>query len=100
MFTEVLHRLPDGSEVWHRDLPPGALFDSWWMPEGWKTGGEALTLVLPDLRPWNMDGPASSGGRWTRTGTPPKVTARPSILSGEGPSSYHGWLTDGVLTVC
>ena len=40
------------------------------------------------------------GKGWTRTGTPPKVTANPSIGLGKvdgGGWAYHGWLTNGFL---
>jgi hypothetical protein len=45
---------------------------------------------------WMVDGTASNGPGWTREGKPPKVTARPSILT----PRYHGWLTDGFLVRC
>jgi hypothetical protein len=43
---------------------------------------------------WTIDGLASSGGRWTRTGEAPNFTVTPSILT----PKYHGYLTAGVLT--
>jgi hypothetical protein len=46
---------------------------------------------------WNIDGRSTGGGYWTRTGTPPKLTVRPSILIGR---AYHGFLTDGKLIQC
>jgi len=87
-----------------RTLPPGAMYWAPWEapdergPEG--LGG--LVVTLPDGSPWNIDGAAWRSGEqrvpraWTRTGTPPLVTARPSILT----PTYHGWLTDGVLSHC
>jgi hypothetical protein len=54
-----------------------------------------LMVALPDGEFWMVDqrfrGKASG---WTVTGSPPAITARPSIVS----DGYHGWLTDGVLS--
>ncbi|MDE2102990.1 MAG: hypothetical protein KGL39_37445 [Patescibacteria group bacterium] len=60
--------------------------------------GRALIVVLPNNDWWWIDAPATRppGNKWTRTGTPPKVTATPSIDMG-GPDPWHGYLTDGVL---
>ena len=91
-----------------KQLPAGAMFDARWDTRK-GPDGVALVVVLPspsedegkrDARPhfWHVDGTASSGGHWKRTGdpktNPPTVTATPSILS----SDYHGYLRDGVLT--
>jgi hypothetical protein len=77
--------------------PAGAMWIADWIPKGdaW-TGpdGRCLMLRLPDGHDWMIDGPSRSGGKWERTGEPPQITARPSILS----PGYHGWLTDGVLS--
>lgn len=77
--------------------PAGAMWVADWVEpgDGW-TGPDGLCLMLrlPDGHDWMIDGPARSGGGWTRTGTPPQITARPSIAS----PRYHGWLTDGVLS--
>lgn len=71
---ERIYRERGGAREWgQRDLPVGAVFDSWWMPDNWKhADGRAITVVLPDLRErdehyvydargafWNVDGPAS-----------------------------------------
>lgn len=75
--------------------PPGALWEAPWFADMWHgSDGRCYVVRLPDGTDWVVDGPATSGGGWTRTGTPPHITARPSILS----SRYHGWLTDGVLS--
>lgn len=50
-----------------------------------------------------IDAPSPNGSKWTRTGTPPILTARPSILAGrdsQGNRLYHGFLTDGILESC
>lgn len=67
-----MYRERAGEREWSQEtLPPGAVFDSWWMPQNWKhADGRAITVVLPDLREgrehydarssfWNFDGPAS-----------------------------------------
>lgn len=79
-----------------RAAPTGAMWDAPWLAEFWHgSDGRCLMLRLPDGHDWTIDGPSRNDGTgWTRTGTPPKITARPSILS----PNYHGWLTDGVLS--
>lgn len=104
---EQLYALPDGRECsTHlrltarkdpRAAPPGAMWVADYVPPGddWSgPDGRCLFLRLPDGTDWMIDGPARNGGGWTRTGEPPKITARPSIAS----PGYHGWLTDGVLS--
>lgn len=91
---------PDTGEIiQQRDLPPGAMFDCFWhkvFPDHIGSDGRSLCVVLPPggLNVWCIDGPASSGGHWTRSGEPPDITASPSILTG----TYHGFLQSGVLT--
>lgn len=73
----------------------GAMWHAPWMFDAWHgPDGLALHLRLPDGHNWFIDGPARSGEHWTRTGVPPRISARPSIFS----PGYHGWLTDGVLS--
>jgi len=84
---------PDGRLYTTRNAPPGAMYDAtWWNHPG--PDGITLAIVLPpqggdDI--WMPD-----DGRWTRTGTIPKVTCSPSILT----PRYHGWLRDGFLEEC
>lgn len=78
------------------EVQPGMLWDAPWLLDmGWAgPDGRSLVLALPDGGQWTIDGPSSNGPGWTRTGEPPHITTRPSILS----TRYHGWLTDGVLS--
>jgi hypothetical protein len=99
LFYAALHRLPDGQETTLHDAPAGAMWDAAWLADHWHgADGRCLMLKLPDGSEWVIDGPAGNApGKipgWERTGTPPLITARPSILS----PGYHGFLTDGVLT--
>ena len=94
--VEQLYRRADGGEEYTlRTVPPGAMWDAWWYP--WKgDDGRSLCVALPPdggLDYWAVDGPSTDGGRWTRTGVPPLVTANPSILT----PRYHGFLRDGEL---
>lgn len=95
----TLYRLPGGRETTLRDAPAGAMWDAFWLA-GIKPyldrspDGRVLVCMLPDGREWIIDDAASNGPGWTRTGTPPLVTATPSILTPD----YHGFLTGGVLT--
>jgi hypothetical protein len=95
-------RNPETGEVRpnQEDWGPGAMFDASAWNEHWAKrtpDGICWGVVLPpggrgDI--WIIDGKASSGGYWQRSGRPPMLTVTPSILS----SRYHGFLTDGVLS--
>lgn len=83
--------------------PAGAMYYADWMSSV-GPDGHCLIVITP-YGPWNVDGgfliPAA--GNWTRTGTPPRVTARPSIGQGQKPDgswTYHAFLTDGQLVDC
>jgi hypothetical protein len=86
--------------------PVGAMYFADWL-HGRGPDGHCLIVVTPH-GPWNVDGGFQwpSAGKWTRTGEPPRVTARPSIgQGGKGPNggppwSYHAFLTDGALEDC
>lgn len=78
--------------------PAGSMWDAWWnhtdSDRSWAgADGLSLCVMLPDGVDWCMD---IAGHTWTREGTPPNVTARPSILS----PGYHGFLTNGALESC
>jgi len=83
---------PDGTPA----APPGAMWDAPWLSFWRGSDGRSLTVRLPDGRDWSIDGPSSRTGDpgWTRSGTPPMITAQPSILT----ERYHGFLQAGVLT--
>lgn len=98
---EIRYRADDGREWNSRDLPIGAMFEIHWHFREWVgPDGKSLFVVLPPGRSsslvdhWMIDGPASSGGRWTRTGIPPNINVTPSILT----DKYHGFLQNGMLT--
>ena len=79
-----------------RDAPVGAMWYARWQfhlgPDG-----KSLYVVTPGGE-WCIDSPANNSKTpWTRSGIPPKITARPSILIGD---RYHGFLTEGVLESC
>lgn len=91
--VQWLYRLPDGREVAEHELPVGAMR----IEDGeHRMGreGQHVIVTLPGALHWDVDGPSRQGGLWDRTGTPPNVTASPSILV----PGYHGWLRAGVLT--
>jgi hypothetical protein len=104
VFVEWLYRHPQtGALVIESEFPLGAM---WWVdhyPASFDSklhaergGGPHLFVKTPG-GPWDIDAKSSNGDGWTRTGTPPHITAHPSILI-EG--RYHGWLKDGVLSPC
>lgn len=85
-------RADTGEEFPLGDAPTGAMFDAWWQPDGWRgPDGLHLNVRLPCGHDWPVDGPASSGGRWERTGEVPAVSVTPSIACGAAPP-YHGFL--------
>lgn len=93
-------RQDTGEETTLRDAPPGAMWDAPWLPESHRgPDGRALVLMLPCNLEWTIDGPATNGPGWTRTGEPPNITANPSIgkLDKDGKWLYHGWLRNGGL---
>jgi hypothetical protein len=102
-----IYRGPDGGEYTFKTMPIGAMFyddDCRHADTCKRPDGRCLVVKVPgrngagEMRGmlWPIDHPSTGGGAgWTRTGTPPNVTASPSInYEGE----YHGWLQNGVLT--
>lgn len=99
LFHDRLYRRGDTGEVIAElDAPPGAMWYSDWR-DGRGPDGHALTVRTP-VGDWCPDGPSSDGGTWTRTGSIPHVTVRPSILIKNGRGEYHAFLTSGVLEEC
>jgi hypothetical protein len=103
VFQEHLYHRPGvDEELTLRDPPHGAMWDCTWFPtDSMGPDGKCLCIMTPGGQ-WMPDLPSSDGKPWTRTGTVPKITVRPSILinaRGNWPG-YHGFLTDGVLVDC
>lgn len=100
----TLYRRSDTGElIVLEDAPPGAMWYADWYSDTWKGPDGRCLVVKTPAGEWVADAPSSNGTGWTRTGTPPKVTARPSIgqkkLDGPG-WRYHGFLTNGQLVEC
>jgi len=105
-FLQRLYRRSDtgGLETLHRP-PAGAMWYADWMD--WMSAkgpdGRCLYVQTPG-GPWSPDMPSTDGSPWKRTGTPPNVTASPSIgikhRDGRSGWRYHGWLRDGKLVEC
>lgn len=94
-----LYTRPDtGAQLTLREIEPGMMFDAEWYLDAddpWAgPDGRSLVARLPDGTDWAMDAPSKSGGKWERSGEPPRIAVRPSIAS----PGYHGWLTDGILS--
>ena len=49
-------------------------YTDWAASFGLGPDGKALAVRLPSGHDWTIDAPSSSGGFWTRTGTPPTVS--------------------------
>jgi hypothetical protein len=102
ILTYRVWRAEDGREFSddRGNPPPGAMRRLWWMEglEGYGgPDGKVYSVITPDGHDWIMDGPASNGEAfkpgWMRTGTPPLITATPSIQTGK----WHGYLRNGEL---
>jgi hypothetical protein len=87
-----------GEQLTLSEARPGMIWDAEWLldfDDPWAgPDGRCLMCRLPDGSDWCIDGPSRSGGKWTRTGEPPRLTVQPSIAS----PGYHGFLVDGVLS--
>jgi hypothetical protein len=87
-FT-ALWKTPDGEILDFRKLKVGAI---------WKHPTRGITVKLPGfsgMNGWAMEQEGSPGNRWTVTGEIPNVTATPSVNC---VGTYHGWVTNGVVT--
>lgn len=96
-----IYRLPDGREFifrgsWGKAAPVGAMARAEWADEWGDNRGEAWQISLPDGHEWITTQPASGGGYWTVTGTPPNITVSPSIFCNP-PNGWHGFIRDGQL---
>ena len=96
-------RLPDGAEfTWWgsfgRTVPPGTMVRADWYDEyaHHPQGVESWLIALPDGGEWITSSKASGGGYWTVTGTPPNITASPSIFH-NAPKGWHGFVRNGEL---
>lgn len=97
-----LYKRSDSSELTTLgDAPVGALYDSGTFKDvdGYQRNGDGISLVCKTpAGEWLLDGPASNGPGWTRTGTPPDIDVTPSIGIGS-PMRMHGWLRNGWLEI-
>lgn len=96
-------RLPDGTEFvfwgsFGRSAPPGTMLRAEWYDEfsDHPDGIESWIISLPDGGEWITSQRASGGGYWTVTGTPPLITASPSVWH-NSPKGWHGWVRNGEL---
>lgn len=89
------------------DAPAGAMWHADWLRE-FKRFAERATpdghilIVRTPVGDWNIDGPSKNGPGWTRTGTPPNITANPSIAMSDenGKCTFHAWMRNGYLVEC
>lgn len=99
---DEIYRLPDGAEfVFRRSLgqcaPAGTMIRAGWYDEYAQRPGESWLIALPDGGDWITTQRAiPGGGYWDVTGTPPLITATPSIFH-NAPTGWHGWVRDGRL---
>lgn len=101
---ENLYRRTDTGETFLLgQAPPGAMYYADWLKDvGGYHGEEHVLIVITPFGPWNVTAgfQIPAPGKWTVTGSPPRITARPSIGQGQRPDgtwTYHAWLNDGVL---
>jgi hypothetical protein len=98
---DAIYRLPDGTEfALSRSLgmvaPPGTMIRAAWYDEHAGQRGESWLIALPDGGDWITTQTAKGGGFWTVTGTPPDITATPSVWH-NAPNGWHGWVRGGRL---
>ncbi len=76
--NRLFRRSDTGALLLLRDAAPGAMwFADFYPHQG--PDGHCLVVMTPGGE-WLVDGPSSNGpGTWQRSGTPPFVTAQPSI---------------------
>lgn len=107
-FDRLYTRSDNSELVTLRSAPVGAMWDAHWMSDRYK-GPDGLHLIVKTPGgDWPVDGPSSGGGKWTREGKVPNITAKPSILfppttTTDGrvlEKGYHGFLTNGFLEEC
>lgn len=100
--SRLYTRQDTGAELTLDEAEPGMIWEApWYVDVGWHgTDGRSFVMRLPGNGEWAIDAVSTSGGRWERTGEPPNITVRPSILSHGSATrkEYHGFLTDGVLS--
>lgn len=96
-------RLPDGSGfTWRGSFgsvaPPGTMVRADWYDEFSRhpQGIESWLISLPDGGEWITTQSAAGGAHWTVTGTPPDITASPSIWH-NSPKGWHGFVRAGEL---
>lgn len=100
--SRLYKRVDTGELMRLSKAPSGAMWYADWyiVTASRKRGPDGHFLVLRTPGgDWHVDGPSSAGGYWGRSGTPPNVTATPSINI-TGATKYHGWLKDGKLVKC
>lgn len=93
-----------GADYWRNPEMWGVM---WRTPDHDLPDRESWCIILPNgAGSWNTtqpsDLPIATHGRgnragplWDVTGTPPKLTVKPSIDAGE--YGWHGWITDGLM---
>ena len=99
--TRLYKRSDNGELTTLGDAPVGALYDSGSFKDVdvYQRNGDGMSLVCKTpAGEWRMDGPASNGPGWTRTGTPPDINVTPSIGIGN-PMRMHCWLRNGWLEI-
>lgn len=97
-LTRLYRRAETGELFNLAEAPVGAMWDACWYRniKGFNSSHPEMLMVRTPGGDWAVDGPSSNGGNWTRSGSVPNVTAKPSIMCG----GYHGFLTSGFLVEC
>jgi hypothetical protein len=114
IFEAGAHRSADLTPLWQREdtgelillneAPVGAMWLATWFPPSFgspvhqsERPGQPHLIVKTPGGDWDVDAKSANGSGWSWSGTPPNVTASPSILIQSSLPEYHGWLRNGEL---
>lgn len=97
---------PDGKLYVLWESPIGAMWNAAWLTDSEDAralyagpDGKAWCLMMPGGVEWIVYGPSrnegKNGPKWTVTGTPPIITAHPSIAIAK---LFHGFVQNGVVS--
>jgi hypothetical protein len=105
--TPLYSRSDTGQLITLLEATVGAMWLADWFAPAWgspvhhaERPNQPHLIVKTPGGDWDVDAKSANGGGWHWEGTPPNVTATPSILIESSLPKYHGWLRNGELVDC